>query len=178
MCRVLNISGFWISRVAQGIPVFINMTAFWICAGVELWKGSEYSRIRISQISAYGSVIWGSEYAWIWLNNAWINCSDYSRALNAWYNFSRVFNMPSVLNMPGVVIRQGWQYVRVTKGFDYAYAWICVNNTEYVWMCLNKQISEYVRILNVSDAVHSISSLYKLLSSCPDRGVFRALSNI
>ena len=37
---------------------------------------------------------------------------------------------------------------------------------------------EYARILNVSDAVHSIKSLCKLLSSHPEKDVFRTLSNI
>ena len=37
---------------------------------------------------------------------------------------------------------------------------------------------EYTRILNVSDAVRSIKSLYKLLSSHPEKDVFRTLSNI
>ena len=43
---------------------------------------------------------------------------------------------------------------------------------------LNKQSFEYSRVLNVSDAVHSISSLHKLLSSYRDRDVFITLSNI
>ena len=49
---------------------------------------------------------------------------------------------------------------------------------EYAGIYLTKQSAEYARILNVSDAVHSIRSLYKLLSSYRDRGVFRTLSNI
>ena len=36
---------------------------------------------------------------------------------------------------------------------------------------LNKQSSEYARILNVSDEIHSKRSLYKLLSSYRDIGV-------
>ena len=43
---------------------------------------------------------------------------------------------------------------------------------------LNKQSAEYVKILNVSGAVHSIRSLYKLLSSYRDKDLFRTLSNI
>ena len=37
--------GFWISRVTQGLPIFLNMARFWICVGMQLWKSSEYSRI-------------------------------------------------------------------------------------------------------------------------------------
>ena len=49
---------------------------------------------------------------------------------------------------------------------------------EYAGTYLKKQGIEYVRILNVSDPVHSIRSLYKLLSSYRDRDIFRTLSNI
>ena len=43
---------------------------------------------------------------------------------------------------------------------------------EYAYMYLNEKSSEYVRVLNVSDA-HSIRSLYKLVSSYQDRHKFR-----
>ena len=43
---------------------------------------------------------------------------------------------------------------------------------------MNKQSAEYVGILDVSDAVHSVRSLYKLLNSYRDRCVFRSSSNI
>ena len=41
-----------------------------------------------------------------------------------------------------------------------------------------KQSAEYARIQNVSDAVHIIRSLYKLLSSYRDRHIFKTLSSI
>ena len=75
--RVLNIAGlslcpgFWISRVTLSLPIFVNMTGFWICVGMQLRKGS-----------ANASIMQGSELAWIWLNNAWINCSDCGRIMN------------------------------------------------------------------------------------------------
>ena len=53
-----------------------------------------------------------------------------------------------------------WQrskYAPVTRG------------TKYAWIYLNKQSSEYAKILNVSDAVHSMRSLYNLLSSHRDK---------
>ena len=37
---------------------------------------------------------------------------------------------------------------------------------EYALICLNKQGSEYARVLNIPDIVHSIWSLYKLFSIC------------
>ena len=46
------------------------MAGFWICAGMQLWQGSEYSTIRECPVSAFASVTQGSEYAWIWMNNA------------------------------------------------------------------------------------------------------------
>ena len=52
-----------------------------------------------------------------------------------------------------------------------------LNMVEYAGIYLKKQSTEYARILNVFDVVHSIRSLYKLLSSYRDRDVFRTLSN-
>ena len=44
---------------------------------------------------------------------------------------------------------------------------------QYASTFLNKQNSEYARILNVSDAIYSIRSLQKLLSSYRDKDKFR-----
>ena len=70
--RIINMPGFWISMVAQGLPIFVSRSGFWIWVGMQLEMGSEYSRIPTCQFSAY---------AWIWLN-ALINRSDYGRVLN------------------------------------------------------------------------------------------------
>ena len=68
------------------------------------------------------------------------------------------------------------------------YALIMLNILEYACIYLNKLSFEYVRTLNVSDAVHSIRLLYTLPSSYRERererekerererGVFRKLS--
>ena len=48
---------------------------------------------------------------------------------------------------------------------------------EFACIYLNKQSSKYARILNVSNAVHIIRSLNKILSSYWKRDVFRTLSN-
>ena len=45
------------------------------------------------------------------------------------------------------------------------YALITLKMIKYAGMYLKKQSAEYARILNVSDAVHRIRSLYKLLGS-------------
>ena len=53
-----------------------------------------------------------------------------------------------------------------------------LNMIEYADVYLKKRSAEYARIiLNVSDAVHSIRSLYNLLSRCRDRNI-QTLSNI
>ena len=57
-------------------------------------------------------------------------------------------------------------------------ALLTLNIIEYVSIYLKKQIAQYARILNVSNAVHSIRSLHKLLTSYREREVFRTLSNI
>ena len=45
-------------------------------------------------------------------------------------------------------------------------------------MILKKQSAEYARILNKSDAVHSIRSLYKLLSSYQDRHIQNTVKHL
>ena len=54
--------------------------------------------------------------------------------------------------------------MRVTQGSEYAL--ITLNMFEYACIYLNKQSSEYARIPNVSDAVHSIRSLYSYQDRC------------
>ena len=51
------------------------------------------------------------------------------------------------------------------------YALITLNIIEYIGIYLKKQSADYARILNVSDAVHSIRSLYKLLSRYRSRRI-------
>ena len=60
----------------------------------------------------------------------------------------------------------------------YEFVLIMLNMFENVCIYLNKQSSEYGSIPNVSDATHSISSLYKLLISYRDTDVFGTLSKI
>ena len=58
------------------------------------------------------------------------------------------------------------------------YASIMLNVLEYASIYLRKQSPDYAKILNASDAVHSIRSLYKLLRNYRERNVFKTLSNI
>ena len=81
--------------------------------------------------------------------------------------------MPPVLNTPGLGKSQGCKYVRVKQGAEYTWislknASLCMNMLEYASIYLNKQFWIF-QILNVSDIVHSIRSLYKLLRSHQDR---------
>ena len=96
----------------------------------------------------------------------------------AWSKFHRVLNMSPILNMPGLRIWLVCDYTKVTQCCEYA--WTCLNNAlnmrEFGLIVLN--MLEYAIILNVSGAVHSIRSPWKLLRSYRDRGVFRTLSNI
>ena len=47
---------------------------------------------------------------------------------------------------------------------------------EYVWISDNRQFSEDVRVANMSHTTHSVSALYKLISTYWEMGVFRTLS--
>ena len=58
------------------------------------------------------------------------------------------------------------------------YALTTLNMIGYFSIYLKKQSAEYVRILNVSDIVHSISSLYKLLSSYQDRHIQNTVKHL
>ena len=96
MCRVLNISEFWI---------FVSFGKYDSSEYVSGWDFGRVLNIpgfRVYKISTYVSVSQGSEYAWIWLNNALWQGSEY-----AWSSFHRVLNKPPVLNMPGLRIWEG-----------------------------------------------------------------------
>ena len=81
--------------------------------------------------------------------------------LNLWEGseYESGFKCINILNIPGLSI----------------YTLIMLNMLESNCVNRNKQSSEYARILNVLDAVHSIRSLYKLRSSYRNRAVFRTL---
>ena len=76
-----------------------------------MWQGSEYMLwynnekvlnipgFQVCQVSAYASVAQGSEYAWIWLNDALWQGSEY-----VWPTFQGILDKALVLNMPGVRI--------------------------------------------------------------------------
>ena len=91
------------------------MIGFWICVGCNYGRVLDIPEFRVSQVSVYARVAQGSEYAWIWLNNASWQSSEYACSM-----FYRVLNKPPVLNMQGLRIWQGFEYARVTQGAKYA----------------------------------------------------------
>ena len=161
--------GFWISRITHSLSIFVNMTGFWM----QLCKSSEYSRIPNISHFLYVSVTQSSKYTWLWLNNTLINCSDYGRILNIpGQNLTGFWICLSVPNKPRLGIWQGWdsqlgnmqELLRVLNNPEWVWihlsnASICVTMVEYAWIYMNKQISEYSRILNLSYAIQSIRSL-------------------
>ena len=168
--------------VTQGLPVFVNMTGFWVCVGMQLWKDSEYSRIPNMPVVC---ICKRSEYAWILLNNAWINCSDCESSEVHWFYW--------VLNMSLVLNARARNRARLWICEDYTGCWICLSKSEftfnmyeyaftmldmleYAWINLNEQSSEYARV--VSDAVHSIRPLYKWLSSYRDRLIQNTVNHL
>ena len=75
--RIVSMPEFRISRISLYLFFFIRQ-------GSEYGSDSNYERVlNISefQVSAYACLTKGSEYASKWLNNVWINCSDYDRVL-------------------------------------------------------------------------------------------------
>ena len=69
--RVVNMPGFWISSITQGLPIFVNMQGFWLGVGMQLWKGPEYSRFPNMPGFCICEGYTGSEYAGISLNISW-----------------------------------------------------------------------------------------------------------
>ena len=93
-CKTLHLKslrGFWIYVRVLNIPEFPGLHRVYLFTPIFIFKyglGYNYGRIlnilgfRICQVSAYACITQCSEYAWIWLNNAWINISGYGRVLN------------------------------------------------------------------------------------------------
>ena len=87
--------------------------------GSEYASGCNYGRvlnIRVCQVSAYVNIAQGSEYVWIWLNNALWQGSEYACSI-----FHKVLNKPPVLNMLAFRIWQDYEYASVTQGAEQAW---------------------------------------------------------
>ena len=156
MCRVLNcqgseyfrnakMSGFWISRVLQGLPVFLNMTGFWLC------QDSEYAKFKHTQ--ALHKFLHMPEYGWIICLNCLWNMAGLWICL---VKVSLGFEHAPVLSMPGLFF-QVCEYARITQGCKYA--WICLNNAsicvnmlKWCWICLNMPEYTWInRVLNIPE---------------------------
>ena len=69
-----------------------------------------------------------------------------------------VLNNPQVLNMLGLWIWQGYEYVRFTQGTEYTWVWICLNASMCVnmpqscWIWLNMLVYTWKnRVLDMSE---------------------------
>ena len=106
--------------------MFVNMTGFWLCVGMQLWKDSAYSRIP----SMPGFCVYKRcTRFWIWLFNV---SQGFQQASSSKYARAQ--------NMTRLGICEGYTgcWICLNKP-EYTlmpqYAWICLNNAEYHWMC-------------------------------------------
>ena len=127
---------------------------------MQFWKGAKYIRIGTVQGFCICNVTQGSGYVWIWLNYAWINCWLWQGCEYDWSKFHKLLNM-------NASEQQDSEFARVTQCAEYVLK--CLIMPKYIRI----NSSRYARILNVSDAVQSVRSLYKLLSSYWIRRLFR-----
>ena len=128
----------------------------------EYWIFQVFKYVRFLHMQALHKVLNMPEYSWVMPHGR-------STVLNMPSQHLTVLNKLPVLNMSGLRLCQVCEHVRVTP------CWICLNKLEYALIMsqydeyslitLKKNSTEYTRILQVSDAVHSIRSLYKLRSS-------------
>ena len=126
-----------------------NKLDFEYASGPKYAKSLNMVKFSIRQCSQYASVLNMPEYALtefcIYLGFSTCKDSEYGRVLNE-QELHRVLNMPKC-------------------------SWICLNTT---WICLN--MSEFTiieRVLNMYHTIHSARSLYKLMSTCWEIGLFR-----
>ena len=85
MCWVLNVPEFWILENFRKYDSVLNML------GCNYRRFLNIPGFQVCQVSTYVSIVQGSEYAWIWLNNALWQCFEY-----AWSMLHKVFNKPPV----------------------------------------------------------------------------------
>ena len=148
--------GFWISRVTQGLPIFVNLTGFWKCTRTQLRKGSEYYRIPnlldfciCKRCTRLWICLNMSEYGWIMPGKTVLNVLTMAGFCICLVKVPQSFEYASgceyvrARNMTMLWIYKGykgwWICLNMPK---YAlkisqYAWVCLNNAEYPWICLN-----------------------------------------
>ena len=140
----------------------------WLNLPAYTWKNSvEYARI-ILNVSGQGRPPLSQvahQYPWIFLNileNTWINCSDYARALKyAWssYMFDMLLKMPWVLNMLGIWIWHGC----ICKGKGYPGFRICLIMApytsimpEYYWISVNMPKNTWINCFDHARVLHML----------------------
>ena len=105
--------------------------------------------------------------------------------------YGRVLNMRalhSVLNMPKYAFIEFWilSWLQICQNSEYGRVLNMqelhrvLNRSQYVWICLKRtwislNMSEFTimdRVLNIYHIIHSVRSLYKLMSAYWETGVF------
>ena len=147
---------FWISRVTQGLPIFVNLTGFWIYTRTQLRKGSKYSRIPnmpdfciCKHYTRFRICLNMSEYGWIMPEKTVLNFLTAAGFCICLVKVSQGFEYASgseyvrARNMTMLWICKGYKGwgIRLNKP-EYAltipqYAWICLHSAEYLWIYLD-----------------------------------------
>ena len=142
-----------------------HYTAFWVCQNMP-WQGSEY---RVLNAGALQSVLSMPEYA---LTEFWIQGFQYAsvtqRSEYVRICLDIVLNISRVLNMPGLWIWYGSDMRVLHRGCS-KYATIWLHMSEFTTTDMT---------LNMSHIMHCARTLYKLISTYWEMGIFRALSKI
>ena len=134
MFRVLNMPGFWIFVNFRKYDKILNMCQDAIMEGFWIFKDSEYASLLLMQ--AFRKVLNMPEYGWIMTYGRVLNMPGQFRASGSKYD--------SAQNMAKLLICEDYTgcWIYLNKP-EYAlimsqYAWICLNNTEYDWICQHK----------------------------------------
>ena len=131
MCRVLNMSEFWIFVNFRKYDRVLNMCRDIIMEGFWIFQDSKY--VKFLHMQALHKVLNVPEYRWV-------------------ITYGRLLNMPGqrstvpVLNQPGLRI-----WTRLWRSEGYKGCWICLNKSEYAlimshyeWICLNNAEYDWI----------------------------------
>ena len=163
MCRALNRSRLWMFQDCR----YVRVLNFHCCTGFTygrvlegFWISQDSKYTGFLHMQALHKVLNMPECGWICLNVVWINCSNYD-------SVSQGFKYVSDCNARAPNIARLWIYNGYTvywiRQNMRGYALIMLNMLEYPWIYLNKQSSEYTRILNVSDSISKLLQITELL---------------
>ena len=145
MCRLWNMSGFWIfqdcqfarllnSRVTQDLSIFVNMARSWICVRMQLIWRSSSKFTRFLRMQALHKVLNLPEHGWIMSEETVLIMAGY---MPCQVKFSQDFEYASRS-----------EYARVRK----MTRWICEGtnmSAEYTWINLNMPINNACICVNM-----------------------------